>query len=72
MPTITVKTFPGENKFQLILRKLKAKSLAHAIQMHGLEEYEGDIWKKLESLAACEVVMHRRRDTMYRILRKLG
>lgn len=73
MKIVTVRTLPGETKEQLILRKLGCKSIAEAINRNDLQDYSGNLWEKLESLAAQEVTTNRttrKINTVFRGLHK--
>lgn len=59
MLSVTIQLREGETKYAAILRVLRCASLAQAVQAHKLENFEGDIWVKLEALAASEV-QHKR------------
>lgn len=59
MQEILVAIKPGETKYACILRLLRCNSLAQAVAQHKLEDYEGDVWVKLEGFAVREVTMRR-------------
>ncbi len=69
---VIARTLRGETKEQFILRKLGAGSLAHAVNMFNLGNYEGDVWQKLESLAAREVQVRRSCNRLTRFFGKLN